>query len=88
MFVPFFASRKRQKLRRLCGDFPASVVFKSFTLFPTFSFLPAPEASPMARVETIWLTRAGKDEGRTVCCRFLVDFDGPRLGARCEAERN
>jgi hypothetical protein len=33
-------SRKRQKLWRRCGGFPAGVVFKSFTLIRTFPFLP------------------------------------------------
>jgi hypothetical protein len=46
---------------RPCGDFPASVVFKSFTLFRTFHFLSPTQASPKARVETIRLTRAVKN---------------------------
>jgi hypothetical protein len=33
-------SRKRQKVWRLWGGFPASVVSKSFTLNPGFPFLP------------------------------------------------
>jgi hypothetical protein len=54
-------SQERHHMWRLCGGFPASVVFKSFTLFRTFHSLSPAQASPNARVETIRLTHADKN---------------------------
>ena len=41
--------------------FPTSVVFRSFTLFPTFPLLPPSEPGPGPGVETVWLTHAVKN---------------------------
>jgi hypothetical protein len=43
-----------------CGTLPANVVFKSFTLFPTFPVLPRPGEFLRQRVETIRLMRTVK----------------------------
>jgi hypothetical protein len=56
-----FRSRQRHRLWRACGRFPATVVFRSFTLIRAFLSLPAPNDSEGRRVETIRLTHAVKN---------------------------
>src|SRR6185437_1884645 len=78
-------SRKRQKLWRLWGGFPACVVSKSFTLIRTFLFLPLPKRPPRPRVETIRLTRAVKNAWQAAF-RLVLANCRPGTGKTAKAE--